>query len=1054
MDHILNVDYKQTPRLEEVFRKIADRNTFLFLGAGASVTEEHKFLSKDIIEFYEDKKGIKWEINDIVEFVDTLISNPDYSRDEFDNYVHECLRRYKVTEAHKTLARLNWRQIITTNFDLLVEQAFDSLRDTSEQNLKLVRVSNKSEYNYNPSNDELRYIKLNGCLSDKRKYPLVFSTEDFQKASKYYKIVLNDLRNLSDQLNFLSIGYSYSDPLAKLLLEKFDSYNYRDKKWMFSVDPYIKDSSLPLFTSKRICVIRCTMDEFFQEYKKWEDENLEYIRTVRKVSFINKANSRIILPSSIQVRLFGNIEQLDVNYKQKTITDKQFYQGEEPDYTVILRHFDVIRKEKLGEVLDFLNSRSYDSDSRLIPAIFLTGAFGSGKSTFAYRLIDALNNSSEAGETLSFEVLNPGAISPYDLKELFGQSQAKRIILYLDRIELNSVFKSLLDLRNKLSIDVNNDVEIIIIATVRENILEKYKSERDIKNGYDLPVACTLNKVEAEELVERLKASGLIDYRDIKEKSLIVNKIVREYEGDSYLSLLELATHNKHIDDLLHAYNQLSKLTQSCFLYTSFLYQYRILMPAGILRSIVSMDWDEFTAKVIGVEGKGILIQEKVQSNATDPDLYFKTRHPLISRYLINYIIKNPDKKFEYYQKIANHIITGASNSRLIIDFLKAIRINNDLEEVQQNLLYDIADRQLSDDPFFLLYYAINLQSRKDEKSLLKAIEKIVYAESISTRRNHRLIHRRGSLSFDLARLYFETKKGSSEEYKVYQHIDAARDLLDIKRRLDPCSAFSYKDAIILELWCLEKLGLEPEEQLRIKIRIEELFDTASRTVFEGSEKIFELRNRYITRYQFKQDYNEYLDFLEQYYQDSRTRPYALVLKFNFYFENDRVPDCEQLLPELELLTHIKDVLRLLFKFYGMFLHFSDIRLKFFDLIRRHEELEEMDELRYYYFRSIAESYNYNFSYAFELLRNINDEYYHLNPDFKRDWIDSETEETRIFEGIIRVNNKGKKQVYIQDLNASFFLDNVNFDCVLKAKYTCLLHFYLYGIRATLIDRI
>jgi hypothetical protein len=57
LEHILQLDELGLRALhEEIFPKIADRETILFLGAGISVTDEKRFLSSDIIEPYESKK--------------------------------------------------------------------------------------------------------------------------------------------------------------------------------------------------------------------------------------------------------------------------------------------------------------------------------------------------------------------------------------------------------------------------------------------------------------------------------------------------------------------------------------------------------------------------------------------------------------------------------------------------------------------------------------------------------------------------------------------------------------------------------------------------------------------------------------------------------------------------------------------------------------------------------------------------------------------------------------------------------------------------------------
>src|SRR5580704_17294719 len=128
--HILDIDYNKDEQLVSVFKTMAEGETILFLGAGASVTPGHRFLSADIIEFFENKKGIHWDIQDITEFVDVLSSRSDVTREEFDSFTDECLRKYRISDVHKAIARINWRIIITTNYDLLIENAFAEIEGT------------------------------------------------------------------------------------------------------------------------------------------------------------------------------------------------------------------------------------------------------------------------------------------------------------------------------------------------------------------------------------------------------------------------------------------------------------------------------------------------------------------------------------------------------------------------------------------------------------------------------------------------------------------------------------------------------------------------------------------------------------------------------------------------------------------------------------------------------------------------------------------------------------------------------------------------------------
>ena len=61
MQHITDLE-KQTDQLYELFEKISERNVFLFLGAGSSVTKDKSFLSSTLIEFFQDKKHIDFTI--------------------------------------------------------------------------------------------------------------------------------------------------------------------------------------------------------------------------------------------------------------------------------------------------------------------------------------------------------------------------------------------------------------------------------------------------------------------------------------------------------------------------------------------------------------------------------------------------------------------------------------------------------------------------------------------------------------------------------------------------------------------------------------------------------------------------------------------------------------------------------------------------------------------------------------------------------------------------------------------------------------------------------
>lgn len=290
----------------EVFSKISSGNTILFLGAGGSVTEDKIYLSKQLMEYHRAESGFSYLTDDISEYVDVLSRNPQFDRKHFDDIVDKCLRNLEPDDFHKTIARLPWKEIITTNLDTVIERAFHDIRGSSDENMELVLARTPSEYRYNPANDEVKYVKLNGCMSDRSKYPFIFSTRDFESVNRFYKLVLQSVEHMSIRIQFLVIGYSFSDPFAKFLLERFDKYNYRNKREILLVDPTTQEEMLPYLESNNIRVIQDSAAEFFKGYADWEATHEENKQKRNQTKFRQKDNTPIRLPLRITNRLQGD----------------------------------------------------------------------------------------------------------------------------------------------------------------------------------------------------------------------------------------------------------------------------------------------------------------------------------------------------------------------------------------------------------------------------------------------------------------------------------------------------------------------------------------------------------------------------------------------------------------------------------------------------------------------------------------------------------------------------------------------------------------------------
>lgn len=1046
MNHILDIK-KQENELYSLFETIFQGNSILFLGAGASVGEK-RYLSKELIEYYEEYLGYSLSENSITRFIDVLSADSDFNRNHFDTEVENMLQKYEITEAHKIMASIPWREIITTNFDLLVEQAYDEIKNTSKHIYNLKTVRSKKEYYYRQSADELKYVKLNGCISDKGKYPLAFSTEDFKSLSGYYKYVLNDLRNLSDKISLISAGYSFSDDFGVELLQKFDSFNFRDKKWILNIDPYPNEKALKYYSSQKICIIKCSFSEFFSKYAWWE-ENI-YNQRRKKISITNSTNSQISIPFHLSQKLSTCLKQLNNNVSEKFVKDENFYRGEEPNYQLILRNVDVIKKSELENAKNLISRVLNENNTTILPTFFITGGFGIGKSTFTLRLIHEFSKNIDL-DLIAFEITDFLSIKKEFLVELFSHCPAKNIVLYCDEVEVESSFKLLIELRRELSIEQFNDFNLFFLVPIRENILQKYRHTRDIKKSYDINISGRLTDNETIELLDKLKRVGIVNYRDISERDTIISKIKSQYDSDSFITLLSIVSNGTHVNDLIGAYNQLSQEAKKAFLFTALLHRYKLHMPASILKKIVGGDWKEFTNNVIKVEGKGILIQENIKSVGTDPDIYFRTKHPIIADELINRIVSSKDKQYRLYEKIINSIDVGTRNSYLMTNLLKAFIRNNSYSKSKINKLYDTGYRKLSDDPYYILNYCINLQSRGTKTELKKALDLLIYAESLLEYRNHRFIHRRAIINFELAKSYF---KEEIQLNYTSTYLSEAESLFEYKQILDPFSVYSYEGYIQMLIWQLEKIEFDNEEVLQKRIQIEELFELGTNAVIERVERLHNLKSKYakyIKNNSGNKDYKAYLDNL---YTDPNIRPYACILLYFYYQEkgNNQNHIFDELISEMKEYLDNNEVVKFLFKYYGHNLHKAENRNLLFKLSKNHPIIEESNPLRFYYFNFMAESYNHNFHFGRESLKEIKSKYHSLNPEFHYIWFDEEGKE-QIFKGkIVKRDYSRYKSIKVSRLQQTFRLVKGDYSkYIIGTDINIKLHFYSYGIRAEIV---
>lgn len=211
-----------TKAITELKKHYEDNRLIPFIGAGFSMNlklPDWKGLILSLgknIGYHEELFLLHGSYQELAEYVKT------YHKREWQEFIHtmhtdfdsdKTRKLRKTSKHHKALARLNFKTIYTTNYDLHIEE---SLRENKRNVRTIVILENFIE----PIKVEdcTEVIKFHGCIN----YPDTIILTESQYFSRMALEEPVDQRLRSDLLSnsFLFLGYSFSDPNIRYIWYK------------------------------------------------------------------------------------------------------------------------------------------------------------------------------------------------------------------------------------------------------------------------------------------------------------------------------------------------------------------------------------------------------------------------------------------------------------------------------------------------------------------------------------------------------------------------------------------------------------------------------------------------------------------------------------------------------------------------------------------------------------------------------------------------------------------------------------------------------------------
>ncbi len=848
-------------------------NVVLFLGAGSSIgatdsegndiPDARKLADILVNEYLGDEyKGVP-----LLKAAELAISQKNLF--SVQDYIASIFSEFHPAEFHLSIPKFFWTAIYTTNFDLVIQRAYDKV-DNGLQNLEPF-VQNSDWIDEKLKNeDSIPYTKLHGCITHTRNplIPLILSTEQYISHRKGRKFLFERFSHHASQFPVVYVGSKIEDfDIRAILYELKENETVLPRSYI--VLPSFKPAEKTFWESNSISCLEMTFEEFLskldgnipkEDRGKRRDKTKDYCHPICS-RFKEKD---VDVPDAVKTLLSRDVEYVNADIKPNVLLPQQFYKGYFKDFAPIINKYDIRRQITDSIIAEVFLEEEIEKDSTE-EFILLRGHAGSGKSVLLRRI--AWDSAVDFDRLCLW--INTELFPDYEAVKELHRICEERIFVFIDPV---NKYQEVIQLW--LSRARKDKLPLTIIGAERNHewniaCAELHPFTTEI---FDLAY---LKEKEIEELLIKLKEYKCLGYLE----GLSVEKQKEEFvkrAGRQLLVALYEATLGKGFPEIiLDEYNSIaSTQAKSMYLTISVLHRLNIPVRAGLISRIHNITFGEFMEKLF----KPLELIIFAYEDRFIRDYVYVSRHPMVSEMLFEQALSNEQDRFNEYMRLINAMDIGYSSDRSaftkLINARQLISLFKDPQLIRR--IFNEVKQRLGEDAHTLQQEGI-FEMHSSDGSIEKAGELIRNASSILP--NSKVI--KHSLS-EWALKKSETAKTELERIKYVR--ESQRISLELTREVASTS-FPFHTLI--------KIGIEElikEIKTGDSTTIERKIGEVERIIANAQQHFPE--DSYILAEESK--YRQYISddpqakkLLEKAFENNKGNPYVAIRLADFYEQDD-----------------------------------------------------------------------------------------------------------------------------------------------------------------------
>lgn len=725
-----------------IIDQIAEGKAILFLGAGASYgctssNGERKALTGAQlgVAISERFLGGRRSTEALAKIADYACS--DSSVLDVQNFLKQVFESIEPQDFHKIIPLFKWKAIITTNYDRVIEKAYEQTPARIQN--PFVIIQDGDLRGIEDTVNAVPIFKIHGCISRvaDTSIPLIIANEQYAKYQNGRSRLITAFREMAKDHPVLFCGYEIADPHVAQILFSLES-GFQDRPSYVAINPRFDDLDKRYWGGYKMEAVSATFKEFLIHIDQQVDIKKRLLGSIlsRPAGALSRWLKTNATPShNLQAVINGRLIHVHHEMLIENPNPANFYRGDSATWAPIKSGYDFDRN-LTSQVL--ANIRSTNSDPKLV---LIKGHAGAGKSVTLRRIAWELSGPNINALCFFCDTSLKGVRDILDeLYEISGE----RIYIAVDNgmFDANALNECYVAAKKK-------QIPVTFVVAVRSNEWNSSNGTMKLIPAEEYTLG-DLSPDEADMLCSLLEEHGCLGELAHLSHMQRVETLMSNHERQLLVALHE-ATSGADLRKILRdEYRNISPLeAQILYLDICSLHRLNVPVRAGLVSRMSGTNFIQFEERFFSP-------LEKVVTSYSDwrsKDFAYKTRHTEIAQIVFDEAFPTPVEKANQLVRILAALNSDySSDAEAASKILKGRVIADDFADRSlAERIFESADQAGLDQGFVFQQRAL-FELKHPGGSAIRALKFIDQALDSPRGQNSSIHHTKAVVLRDLAR--------------------------------------------------------------------------------------------------------------------------------------------------------------------------------------------------------------------------------------------------------------------------------------------------------------